>query len=448
MKSVLLIEDEEDTRSTLAEFLASTGWRVLQADDGDVGLTLARRHRPDVVICDLLMPRCNGFQVCRAIRQHSRLSHTKIIVITGKEESDRQEALAAGAHEYLLKPLSLPRLARMLAEIAPSTSERGGGVADESPVSSACAVGAKIKFWGVRGSIPTPGPQTVHYGGNTSCVEVRADDELIVLDSGSGIRPLGLSLVREFGAQPIKLTLLISHTHWDHIQGFPFFVPAYDAKNHIRILGYEGSREGLRTTLSSQMESPYFPIGMSQMPGHIRIEELKEMSFELGRVHVEAAFMNHPGICAGYRLNTSAGSIAYVPDNEPFHPRRSAHHAQQGGSTGDTRRFIKEKDRKLTTFLHDADVLILDAQYDALEYKNHTGWGHGSTDAAVELATRAKVKKLFLFHHDPLNDDAKIAHMVEHARFLAAKLGNGLEVDAAREGMEIILPAPRQARKN
>ncbi|MBI3416702.1 MAG: response regulator [Verrucomicrobia bacterium] len=446
MKCVLLIEDEADTRSTLAEFLTGAGWRVLQADDGDVGLTLAHRHRPDVVICDLLMPRCNGFQVCRAIRQQPRLGHTKIIVITGKEESDRHEALAAGANEYLLKPLSLPRLARMLAQVAPPATGQGASLPEDRPEECVSSAGARIKFWGVRGSIPTPGPGTVHYGGNTSCIEVRADDELIVLDSGSGIRPLGLSLVKEFGAHPIKLTLLISHTHWDHIQGFPFFVPAYDSKNHIRILGYEGSREGLRATLSSQMESPYFPVGMSQMPGHIRIEELKELNFDIGRVHVEAAFMNHPGICVGYRLNTSAGAIAYVPDNEPFHPRRTAHHPQSG-STGDTRRFMKEKERKLTAFLHDAEVLILDAQYDDVEYKNHLGWGHGSTQAAVDLAVRAKVKKLFLFHHDPLNDDAKITHMVEHARFQAARLGNGLEVDAAREGVEVILPSIRHSKK-
>src|SRR4051812_13765624 len=130
-----------------------------------------------------------------------------------------------------------------------------------------------LQFWGVRGSIPTPGPTTVGYGGNTSCVEVRADGELIILDGGTGLRPLGRHLVQEFNGKPLKLTLLLTHTHWDHIQGLPFFSPFYEPKNHLRILGYEGARRGLQNVLSGQMESPYFPIGLPEVPANIQIEE-------------------------------------------------------------------------------------------------------------------------------------------------------------------------------
>src|SRR5205814_429419 len=151
-----------------------------------------------------------------------------------------------------------------------------------------------VKFWGVRGSIPTPGQTTVFFGGNTSCVEVRADGEIIILDAGSGIRPLGEALAAEFGGQPIELTLLITHTHWDHIQGFPFFMPAYEARNRVHILGYEGARAGLAATLAGQMESPYFPIALKQMPGNIVIEELKDMTFNVGKIRVDACFSNHP----------------------------------------------------------------------------------------------------------------------------------------------------------
>src|SRR5262249_18474851 len=149
-----------------------------------------------------------------------------------------------------------------------------------------------LRFWGVRGSIPTPGPLTVHFGGNTSCVEVRADGEIIVLDAGSGIRGLGLALAKEFADQPIRTTLLISHTHWDHIQGFPFFVPAYNPENKVRIIGYEGSRKGLVGSLSTQMESPYFPVSMRQMPSNLDVTEMKELEFAIGRVKVQAAFAN------------------------------------------------------------------------------------------------------------------------------------------------------------
>src|SRR5438874_1132472 len=185
-------------------------------------------------------------------------------------------------------------------------------------MSAASESSTRLKLWGVRGSIPVPGPTTVRYGGNTTCVEVRADGELIVLDAGSGIRGLGLALENEFGSRPINLSLLITHVHWDHIQGFPFFVPSYNDKNQIQIFGYDGTGSGLREILNGQMATPYFPVALYDLPGKIKIEKLEMMDFQIGKVHVRARFMNHPGVCVGYRLFTSKGSIAFMPDHEPY----------------------------------------------------------------------------------------------------------------------------------
>jgi len=298
-----------------------------------------------------------------------------------------------------------------------------------------------VRFWGVRGSIPTPGPSTQHYGGNTACIEVRADGEIIIMDAGSGIRPLGLRLAEEAQGRPLSLTLLISHTHWDHIQGFPFFAPAYNPKNQLRILGYEGAHAGLLTILSSQMESPYFPVGWKQLPSNIVLEEQKTLSFQIGAVECQAAPLNHPGICMGYRVNTSCGSVAYLPDNEPFQRYKYSSGAPSPPGSTEVIEYARRMDQKLVDFIQGVDVLIVDSQYDATEYQTRVGWGHGCLDDVVALAVHGNVKRLFLFHHDPGHDDIKISQMVGWSRDFVSALGEPMIVDAAREGLEVVLKA-------
>jgi phosphoribosyl 1,2-cyclic phosphodiesterase len=282
--------------------------------------------------------------------------------------------------------------------------------------------GTHIKFWGVRGSIPTPGPNSVRYGGNTTCVEVRCGSDIIILDAGTGLRKLGQSLLKEFRKKPLNLTLLLSHTHWDHIQGLPFFAPIYESRCRLRIIGSEGARHNLVAAVTGQMESTYFPVPFSKLPSTIAIEELKDFNLDIGKVVVSAQRANHPGICVGYRLVTPGGRIVFFPDTEP----------RTGGI-----------DRDMVEFVRGADVLILDSQYDPAEYKTHVGWGHGCVDDSVALALQAGVKHLYLFHHDPDHDDKKIDALVKRARQLVAKKKAKLKVDAAREGLIIQLNHPK-----
>jgi len=276
-------------------------------------------------------------------------------------------------------------------------------------------------------------------------VEVRADGEIIILDAGTGIRLLGLALDKEFGARSMKLTLLISHTHWDHIQGLPFFSPAYNQKNVIRVLGYEGARAGLATILAGQMETPFFPVSLRELPSHLAIEELKETEFQIGQVEVRSKFANHPGICAGYRLSTTSGSIAYFPDNEPYEPLKLHLASRAGISQEEAHDFATAERAKMVEFLQGCDFAILDTQYTDDEYTDHIGWGHSSLSSVVSLALDANVGKLLLFHHDPNHTDEMIDKMVERARALVAKSGKPLEVEAAREGAKILLGAKTAA---
>jgi len=437
MKKILLIDDEPTSRVLLHRALEKHGWNVLQASDGESGLQLAFAEKPQVVVCDLLMPRTNGFHVCERLRaQPDLFPNGKIIVTSSSDyDSDRRNAMQAGADEYLIKPVRAEQLLKLLERYH---LDGAPAAPPPPPGSQSDGGGISLKFWGVRGSIPTPGASTLYYGGNTSCVEIRVDGELMILDAGTGIRSLGLSLIEEFKDQPISLTLLITHTHWDHIQGFPFFPVAYNPRNNIRVLAFEGARKSLEATLSSQMESPYFPISMQQMPGNIRIEELKDKKFTVGKVQVEAMFTNHPGICACFKLTTAVGVVVYIPDNELLQRLRASKDVRNV-ERSDSQEFARERDQALCEFIRNADVVMMDCQYDCIEYPKYVGWGHSCVDDSIALAVDANVKRFFLFHHDPGHNDAKITAMVDEARALVARLGGSFQVDAAREGLEVVV---------
>jgi phosphoribosyl 1,2-cyclic phosphodiesterase/CheY-like chemotaxis protein len=410
----------------------------MEAGEGEAGLEAVRQHRPEIVLCDLLMPRGNGFLVCRTIRGDVTLRHTRIVVTSGRDyEADRIAAREAGADEYLTKPVNTSQLIALLSRLSEDGTVENSKLGSET---EATISPARLKFWGVRGSIPTPGPGTVRYGGNTSCIEVRAGGEIIILDAGTGLRSLGKELVAEFQDQPLNLALLLSHTHWDHIQGIPFFQPIYQPRCRLRILGFEGARSGLVNVLSGQMESPYFPVPFAELPGNIEIVELKDMNFQVGQVRVQASFANHPGICVGYRLFTREGSIAFFPDNEPHCRHRGTTPIASTKAQGSLE-YARVEEQKVIEFLRNVDVLILDAQYDADEYNAHIGWGHGCVDDAVAVALQAGAKQLFLFHHDPDHDDEKLDRLVARAREIVATEKGSLQVDVAREGAVVELAA-------
>jgi phosphoribosyl 1,2-cyclic phosphodiesterase len=288
-----------------------------------------------------------------------------------------------------------------------------------------------VKFWGVRGSVPAPGASTVLYGGNTTCVEVRASGQFLILDAGTGIRLLGKALKSEKETRPKEMTLLLTHTHWDHIQGLPFFITLLEPGSRLRILGCEGAREGLATLLARQMESPFFPVPLGGSAATIQIEELSDLEFTIGDVNVRSLRANHPGTCMGYRLDGAGGSLAFFPDNEP--PTGKLRFANLAPDDPQKRRALQNH-AAMVDFLRGVDVLIMDAQYDAEEYRAHVGWGHGCVDDVVNLALEAGVKKLLLFHHDPDHDDRKVGAMAAAAAEQARASGAGLQVEAAREG--------------
>jgi len=299
----------------------------------------------------------------------------------------------------------------------------------EPKKNSAAAV--SLRFWGVRGSIPSPGPETVNYGGNTACVELRFGNEILVLDAGSGIRRLGLALAHELANTSTRTTILISHTHWDHIQGLPFFRPAYNPASEIHVLGAPGTRAKLRAALGSQMDPIQFPVSLETLAGIAAIDEFAADSTTLGSFVVRTIALNHPGGCHGFRITAAGTSIAYLPDHEPYRSSMSSSDPIVAAAAS-------RAEAELIRFIDGCELLILDSQYDRTEYPSHIGWGHGCLDDSVALALAARVGGLVLFHHDPDHDDRRIDTMVEQARRQVLETGSSMHVEAAREQTQIV----------
>lgn len=305
----------------------------------------------------------------------------------------------------------------------------------------------QIRFWGVRGSIPCPGAQTVKYGGNTPCISLRfteADKRLIIIDAGSGIRGLGNHMMsNDLPKGSIKTEIYLTHTHWDHIMGFPFFTPIYLPDTRIKVYGPTSFEEdSLEKIVGGQLTYKYFPIRAVELAAKIDYINLKEEKIDLGDgISLTTKYLNHPVLCLGYRFEYQGKVFCTAYDTEPFRnlfctdPNDPAYNddiAEEGNLVA------SEQNNLLQQFFAGADLLVHDTQYTQKEYDSaRVGWGHTSLEYAIAAANRAGVKKMALFHHDPLRTDSQIDELA--AKFCKPGKYGATELFFAREGMEISL---------
>ena len=284
-----------------------------------------------------------------------------------------------------------------------------------------------LKFWGTRGSIPSPGPSTVRYGGNTPCVELRpSDGRLIILDAGTGIRELGRVLTENGNGAPLTGDIFLTHAHWDHIQGIPFFAPLFKKGNHFTIWGSRSLQTSIDRVVRDQMSPVVFPVTFEELESRIDFQYLSDERFDAEGYQVQAMAVRHPGGALAYRFtdgNAGGPALVYVSDNE-LNPQAKYEDAPDWRAS-------------FVNFARGASVLVHDTMYTCGEYESFVGWGHSTYEDAVELALEARVERLILFHHRPERTDDEVDRCLATCRTLVESRGGHLRVDAAAEGMTL-----------
>jgi len=297
----------------------------------------------------------------------------------------------------------------------------------------------KLTFWGVRGSIPTPGKHTVRYGGNTPCLELRLDDDrLIIFDAGTGIRSFGDYLINI--GESVKAHLFISHPHWDHIQGFPFFKPAFIPGNELTIIGTDRTEKSLDQIISEQMNRIYFPVQLHDLKAKIKFVPIREEGkMQVYDALVKMIYVNHPGYSLGYRIEYKGKTLIYISDNEPFD---RAFAALMGNFEPTVReKFMNDNsgdpNQRIFDFCRNADVLIHDTTYTPEEYIDRVGWGHSDYLFSLRLAAEANVRRLYIFHHDQNHSDDKVDDILKKCKKEIRSRGYKFECEAAIENTTI-----------
>jgi len=294
----------------------------------------------------------------------------------------------------------------------------------------------KFRFWGVRGSIPSPGPRTARYGGNTTCIEVRTDDDtLLILDGGTGLFPLAQHLLIKL---PVDANIFITHSHWDHIHGLPFFTPLFIKGSRVRLHGAHDpvTNQGIEHVMGVQLQNSYFPVSETQMGATIEYRTLDiGVPIAVGDAVVDNVVMNHPVTNLGYRISCNGRSVFFTGDHEPWHNPYAADDPAFAACAA----HLQARQDAIDAAMRDIDALIVDCSYTREEYPSKAGWGHGTFDAAIEMALRVGAKSLYCTHHEPTrgDDDLEAAFAEVLARWRDRL--DGLAVQLAFEGLEVTL---------
>ena len=396
---VLIIDDSSMALSVTSELLARAGYDVESRLGPDGAFERVRDLHPDFVVCDVMMPGINGFEICGMIRKDESLSDIRIIMASAKSyEADRAKARKLGADGYIVKPFTLEKFEAILKSLGTM----------------------QLSAWGVRGTLPMPEKGYIRYGGNTSCYSLQFSPERhLIFDAGSGIKNCGDALMSQKRTR-ITADMLITHPHWDHINAFPFFNPLYVPGNQVRVHGAAQDEVGFEQLMEAQMDGVYFPITVREFGAHVSFHQIGEQELDLDGIKVKSVMLKHPGHCLGYRVDYHNRSFCYITDNELY--------------PADSEFADEEFTHKLADFCRGANVLVHDCTYFDEEYVSKTHWGHSSLSEVCRLAHLAEVERLWIHHHDPDQNDEDITRKLDFCSARLKELGSHTQAVLPSEG--------------
>ncbi len=396
----LILDADTHTITICQTALESQGHSVTSGNSSSLSLEKLKILKPDCILCDLSQS-SNSLVLITTLRTQKTVAQPSLLIIAPEKPNvDYAQIFQLRVNGYLTKPLQPDALACTI--LAAHKGE------------------ITVQFWGARGTLPVPGKQTTRYGGNTNCISLNiAQNHFFIFDAGTGIKELSNYILRTIH-HPITAKIFLSHPHYDHINGIPFFVPLYLKDNQFEFFGTQHANTGIEKLIADQMDGVYFPITISEFAAKLIFRDLKEETFYIDDVEVQTIFLTHPGKCLGYRIHYLDKLFCYVTDNE-IYPKESP-------------QYDETIVNRLVDFITDADVLIMDATYSDEEYFKKIGWGHSCVSSVVEIAHHAHVKQLCLYHHDPDQFDKDIDNKVKHAKAILKTLRSKTRCLAAKEG--------------
>jgi len=434
---VLVADDVESIVQLMKHLLVKNDFEVEVAHDGEECLEKIKSYKPDLVVLDIMMPKLHGIDVLKKINEEPRAPG--VIICTSKSyKPDLDQAKALGAFDVIEKPFEHKEFLAKVQGYFSGTAAQGM-VPPAAPLKSTPETPflpvldtshAILRLWGTRGSIPVSGQGYIRHGGNTSCMSIQNGDDIVIIDAGSGIRELGTVLMKQ---QQRKIHLFIGHTHWDHIQGFPFFIPAYVPGFEIIIYGASGFGKDLKSIFRGQLDRDYFPVQLEDMNAHLEFLHLTDNPVDINGIKIYWEFTHHPGPTLGFKIQVHGTTIGYITDNEFLK-----------GYLGNPEDIQPESElmnsySKLIDFISDVDIYIGEAQYPNDEYRSKIGWGHSSLSNACLLTRLAGIKKWFVVHHDPMHYDDFLQNKLNLTKQILRDLKHPIDVCNGFDGMVELL---------